>query len=568
LLPTHGDNATSQAFRICPSQLEGYRIRFEDGSSKTIVAEELSQYGSQDFAEKGDIPPLEQIIRWIEVDVPARHIPPNVRLIDTPGLGSLYATHGQITRRFIPHAHAVIFVLESQAPISQPELDILEEVLAHTQHVFFVQTKIDQFRKDEWQGIRRRNEAILRERFGNRLTYVRVWPLSSVNLQKAVDTGDPDYEVVSRGKETIRALEEFLFYECGWSRMELARLLTLDYHKQGHDLLNYRLHTLEEGEKKLLEAREELVARRDQLKKDWGQKGQKRQELARKLDVGIDTAKNQLADALDELQADWEQKISTATSLESLKHLVESLRKEISEQVDKAWNQVSNNYRNNALEMARQFSDDLRKSELVPPSCRPPKTGALINQGVVDVGSSFEDIIGVVSTGLPYVATGIGALLVSSIPLLGTVLGPLLLPIGVIVTLFGAWRIYDEHRRGKQKEFQTNKDRLLEELDRFFRQMRNNLLSKRLETGLESPLHRALREVRDRLLEEIDACVGRRLCEMDEEISRLDEDSKLELSDRKEKIKQLKVQLEEWKMAASRLDKIGSALAQLKKERD
>lgn len=149
LLPTNVDIATSQAFRVCPSNTEAYRLRFEDGSSKEITAEELGRYGSQAFAEGDEVSnSLSEIIRWIEIDVPARFIPSNIRIIDTPGLGSLYVSHGQITRRFIPYAHAVIFVLESQTPPNQPGIDIFEEVLKHTQNIFFVQTKIDQFEKE------------------------------------------------------------------------------------------------------------------------------------------------------------------------------------------------------------------------------------------------------------------------------------------------------------------------------------------------------------------------------------------------------------------------------------
>jgi GTPase SAR1 family protein len=102
LLPTDVDVATSQVFRVSKSEREGYRLRFADGSAQPISAADLPKYGSQVLADAGELPRLDQIINWIEVDVPAQFLPDGVSLLDTPGLGALYAGHSQITQRFIP----------------------------------------------------------------------------------------------------------------------------------------------------------------------------------------------------------------------------------------------------------------------------------------------------------------------------------------------------------------------------------------------------------------------------------------------------------------------------------
>ena len=112
ILPTDVDVATSQVFSIWPSQHEAYRLRFENDSEREISLEDLPRYGSQVMANAGTVPTYDQIIRWIEVDVPIRFLPKNVILLDTPGLGALYAAHAQVTYRFVPEADAVIFVLE------------------------------------------------------------------------------------------------------------------------------------------------------------------------------------------------------------------------------------------------------------------------------------------------------------------------------------------------------------------------------------------------------------------------------------------------------------------------
>src|SRR5579864_8252863 len=108
ILPTNVDIATCEVFRVSRARLEGYRLRFEDGSAREIAAGELSKYGAQGVRDSAGAPRLNQIIRWIEVDLPgAQFLPIGISLLDTPGLGSLYAAHAQITQRFVPQADAV-----------------------------------------------------------------------------------------------------------------------------------------------------------------------------------------------------------------------------------------------------------------------------------------------------------------------------------------------------------------------------------------------------------------------------------------------------------------------------
>src|SRR3954462_356329 len=74
ILPTDVDVATSQVFNICPSEREAYRLRFEDGSEREILQEDLTRYGSQIAPDVGYLPTTDQIIRWIEIDMPVRFL--------------------------------------------------------------------------------------------------------------------------------------------------------------------------------------------------------------------------------------------------------------------------------------------------------------------------------------------------------------------------------------------------------------------------------------------------------------------------------------------------------------
>src|SRR5215210_7340829 len=152
VLPTDVDVATSQVFNVRPSEREAYRLRFEDGSEREIPPEDLPLYGSRVMAEAGIVPTADKVIRWIEVEMPIRFLPEGVSILDTPGLGALYAGHAQITHRFVPEADAVIFVLESGQPVVEDDLKFVEQILTVTRNIFFIQTKIDQYAKEDWQN--------------------------------------------------------------------------------------------------------------------------------------------------------------------------------------------------------------------------------------------------------------------------------------------------------------------------------------------------------------------------------------------------------------------------------
>ncbi len=325
ILPTDVDVATCQVFRIRRAPNEAYRIRFEDESQQEITLADLPRYGSQTMADVRGLPNLNQIMRWIEVDLPAHFLPEGVSLLDTPGLGSLYSAHAQITQRFVPFADSVIFVLDSSQPIIQPELDFIDKILSKTPHILFIQTKIDLQRRENWQALLRRNQEILQERFGNRLKDTRVWPISSTNLLKAmqVEDGD-DYLRVSRYRQLAAVLQVFLFRVAGWDRAAVAIRAAEDYYVLARKTLAGRLAAItEESEQKRAEIQRRITQRKQQFDKEWGQYGQKKEELMQDIRRVAMAGKQNF---LQELQQGGEIEMAQRARIDSLKALEEAKR--------------------------------------------------------------------------------------------------------------------------------------------------------------------------------------------------------------------------------------------------
>jgi len=336
ILPTDVDVATSQVFNIRPSEREAYRMRYEDGSEREILLEDLPRYGSQITLDAGIVPTADQIIRWIEVEVPIRFLPKGVSILDTPGLGALYAGHARITHRFVPEADAVIFVLESGQPVVEDDLKFIEEILTVTRNIFFVQTKIDQYTKEDWQSIQLRNQEILKERFKDRLADTHVWPISSTNLSKAASADEKTqqiYLVVSRYKELEAALQAFLARASGWGRTAEAIAVAAKHQATSRKALAGRLAGLTaESKQKQTELQNVAMESKRQFDSEWGIQGQKYKELREGLQRAIQVGKQSFANTMQpgsDIELAQKAKIDEVSSLKEANKVAEEMPGEI-----------------------------------------------------------------------------------------------------------------------------------------------------------------------------------------------------------------------------------------------
>ena len=364
ILPTDVDVATSQVFNIRPSEREAYRVRYEDGSVQEITAEDLPRYGSRATQEAGVVPALEEIVRWIEVDVPIRFLPKGVSILDTPGLGSLYAGHAEITHRFVPEADAVIFVLESGQPVLDEDLKFIEQILTVTRNIFFVQTKIDRYSKEDWQAIQRRNMQILAAKFKGRLTDTRPWPVSSTNLRKAASADNKTeeaYLMVSQYKELMSALGTFLARVSGWGRTAEAMALASNYHATSHKALAGRLAGLTaESKQKQAELQKVAVERKQRFDAEWGVQGQKyrklREDLQRVVAVGKQSFANTMQPGSD-IELAQKAKIEEVSSLKEANQVAEEMPGEIMTAAMNNWARIRDEVQQRCVTLLGPFAE-------------------------------------------------------------------------------------------------------------------------------------------------------------------------------------------------------------------
>jgi len=358
LLPTDVDIATSQVFLVSDAEQEAYRVRLEDDSCIEIQAEDLNKYGSQVLADAGETPRLDQIIRWIEVNVPARFLPEGVSILDTPGLGSLHADHDRITQRFIPQADAVIYTLDSLQPLGKFDLDALARILKTTSHVLFIQTMIDKRRRAEWQGIQQRNEQLLRQHFSERLADTRVWPISSTNLMQAAESGDKDFELVSRYPELAAALRSFLFRSTGWNRSAAAVSIAGSYYDTVHRTLAGQVATTRLTPDELAALKADLAERKRVFEEEWGEKGDKFVQYTKDVEEVVKLATQRFKEMLQSngsIQSSMLERIDAAGNTQAAIEIGQSMGNDIATAIAQTWQDVTGKAQQQIRELLEPF---------------------------------------------------------------------------------------------------------------------------------------------------------------------------------------------------------------------
>lgn len=117
-----------------------------DAKWQTIRPEDLPQYVSEELN-----PENSKQVAGVEVFLPSSILAGGMCLVDTPGIGSVFAGNTETTRDFIPQIDAAILVVGADPPISGEELALIEAVSVNVDEILIVLNKIDRVSAAERQ---------------------------------------------------------------------------------------------------------------------------------------------------------------------------------------------------------------------------------------------------------------------------------------------------------------------------------------------------------------------------------------------------------------------------------
>jgi len=176
-------------------------VHFENGKSRSIGLESLHEF----VTEAGN-PKNRKGVSRVEVFYPSPYLEHNARLIDTPGIGSVYEHNTQVTYGFVPRIDAAILVTSPDPPLTSAELELLSSITGEVEKVFLVVNKTDLVDEPQLHEV----IGFLRRNLPAAVAGAPILPVSSRLALQARQTGDMALLRESGFPELETAIRRFL----------------------------------------------------------------------------------------------------------------------------------------------------------------------------------------------------------------------------------------------------------------------------------------------------------------------------------------------------------------------
>jgi small GTP-binding protein len=184
------------------------QVHFLNGKTREIAKEELVNY----ITEKGN-PQNRKGVREVEIAYPSDYLKDGVRIIDTPGVGSVYTHNTDVAYNYLPQVDAAIFVVTVDPPLSAAEQEFLKDIREFVHKVFFVLNKIDYVEEAEQQEALDFTVQILQTNLAT--DRIMIFPISAKLAIDSKTNGHPEYLEASRLPRFEDHLRQFLYKEKG-----------------------------------------------------------------------------------------------------------------------------------------------------------------------------------------------------------------------------------------------------------------------------------------------------------------------------------------------------------------
>ena len=171
VVPTAIVPLTSIVTLLCFGPQPKAVVHFLDGRREETATSEIHR-----FVTEKENPHNQLNVKEVEVFYPCAHLRDGVRIIDTPGVGSVFNHNTEMAYAYLPNVDAGIFVVTADPPLSASEHRFLKEVRGYVDNLFFVLNKIDTVSEKDLNEALSFTAGILQEDLKHS---VKVWPVSA-----------------------------------------------------------------------------------------------------------------------------------------------------------------------------------------------------------------------------------------------------------------------------------------------------------------------------------------------------------------------------------------------------
>ncbi len=208
LLPTGVVPLTSIVTLLEYGDKTEVKVFYNDGRIEEVPVEQLPDY----VTEKGN-PRNVKDVAEVVIKYPSEYLKDGVRLIDTPGVGSVYRHNTDVTYEYLPRSDATIFLISVDQPLSESELAFLKDIKSYSNRIFFLQNKSDYLTPEELKESLEFVKDVLSKEAGYR--DVDIYPVSAKLSLTGKQSKDKELLDRSGMPEFEDRLHRFLIEEKG-----------------------------------------------------------------------------------------------------------------------------------------------------------------------------------------------------------------------------------------------------------------------------------------------------------------------------------------------------------------
>ena len=555
VLPTNTQVATSQVFRIINSDTEEYSLVFTDGQRQRISRQDLSRYGSQVDADLYGEPIFRgRQLDYIEVKHPIPSLPKSVALIDTPGIGALYAAHEQITRNYLSKAAAVIFIIDPKNPIVVKEREFIESALKVTKQIMFVMTKMDNYDEHVIATMISRNEEILAP-YGKQTAFGRIsiQPVSSTLLFDANKEKDEILMEMSCFEEVRDTLLKMIYNTVGFGISAEVFNAFNQYNTRVIQSLSELQTAAAAAPTMARELAEKKQQKQQEFIQNWGANGAKMKDINDSVRKHIQAMENNaraLFSQSNPIITNLQREIDELSSSSQAEALSRNLSSRLADAYGKAWKDIMEECEDNVENLLIQYNAHLCDVDLGDSYV-----------GVDSYQAKSRSLVDRLTSGRNSYFTGAFVASVFAAPL-AIVAAPITLVIAGIGALLGIGAGIMTKRDSELKQWKQN---LKEHLSKCYSQIYDNFMVK-TENG-KTKLHVAEEEIMSQSMKAIQNIYEQHKSNVDKQLQLLEQQMQADAQSKKQKMDEVAQIQQTWKPIHENLVKAKTLLAQMDQKR-
>lgn len=138
VLPVGAIPVTTVITRLMYGENEGAIVTFLDNRQLCVNLDQI-----EFFISEAKNPANEKNVEVVDIQLPGLQSYEGLRLVDTPGLGSVFKYNTEISQGWLPEVGMAIVAISADRPLSENDLTLVRDLAEHTPKVILLLTKVD-----------------------------------------------------------------------------------------------------------------------------------------------------------------------------------------------------------------------------------------------------------------------------------------------------------------------------------------------------------------------------------------------------------------------------------------